>query len=88
MTIRKSKTERLNYIEETPKHRSKLRQVAITSVRNKIQSAMDHGLFITYSNGSQIVREYPDGKIEVVGQLNSQPKKVEQGSKFTLSTGA
>lgn len=88
MAVVRSKTSRLYYIEETPKHRNELRRVARASVRKKLKSAKKSGLFITYARGSEIVREYPDGKIEVVGKLNSEPIKVEQGEKFTLQVGA
>jgi hypothetical protein len=88
MALRTSRTNKLSYIEETPKHRMKLRNVARASVRKKIQSAQAKGLFITYTRGSQIVREYPNGEILVIGHLNTQPIKVERGGKYTLPARA
>ena len=85
MAHKKSKTSRLSYIEETPKHHKKLEEVARASVRESIASAKEAGLYITYARGTEIVREYPDGKIEVIGNLKYEPLKVEPGKKLTLS---
>ena len=84
MAQNKSKTSRLSYIEETPKHYRKLEQVAMKGVSKGIATSKKAGLYITYARGRNIVREYPDGRIETIGRLENKPIKVEQGSKVTL----
>ena len=40
--------------------------IAVADARNK-------GLPITYASGDRVVREYPDGKIEVLGTIENSP---------------
>lgn len=43
--------------------------IAVADARNK-------GLPITYATGDRVVREYPDGKIEVLGTIENAPMPV------------
>lgn len=82
---RKKRINTLSYIEETPKHHGELVKVARKSVRQSIQAAKNAGLYITYAKNSEIVREYPDGRLEVIGVIDGRPTKVEPGSRIELS---
>ena len=75
----------MSYIEETPKHHHLLVDAAIQGVLNGIESAKKEGLYITYARGSQIVREYPNGEIKVIGHLDATSKTLPQNAKLTLS---
>lgn len=74
----------LTYIEETPKHHKRLVTVAARGVKNGIASAKKAGFYITYARGSEIVREHPNGRVEVIGKLDHAPLKVEKDARFTL----
>ncbi|MEM8894844.1 MAG: hypothetical protein AAGC88_09720 [Bacteroidota bacterium] len=80
----KKKTKTLTYIEETPKHHNELVKVARRGVKESIQEAKDAGLYITYVKGSEIVREYPDGRLETIGAITEPPTIVEPGTQITL----
>lgn len=81
---KKSRTKTLTYIEETPKHHDELVRVARQGVRESIAESKSAGLYITYAKGSDIVREYPDGSLEVIGTLDESPSTVAPGTKITL----
>ncbi len=81
MTI---KTKRLSYIEDTIKHRSILINTVKTAARKAIIRAKGENLFITYRDGDQIIREYGDGKKEVIGKIDSVPLKVKVGESIKL----
>ena len=81
---RKNRVDTLSYIEETPKHHQKLISVARKGVKQSITAAKDAGLYITYAKGSKIVREYPDGRIEIIGIIKEEPTIVKQGSRIEL----
>lgn len=74
----------LSYIEETPKHHGQLVKVVVRGVRKGIASAKEAGHYITYARGSEIVREFPNGRIEVIGRLNNTPVTIDQDAKLTL----
>lgn len=82
---RSKKTNQLSYIEETPKHHPRLVNVIAKGVRTRIQSSKDAGLYITYSRGSEIVREYPNGEIRIIGHIDNAPLLVEEDARATLS---
>ncbi len=75
----------LSYIEETPKHYSILKRVAADGVRRSVANSKEKGLYITYREGDAIVREYPDGRKEVIENLENNDIQVEVGAKHTLS---
>lgn len=79
------RANRLSYIEETPKHFPKLRRVVKRGVKVSIERSQGRGLYITYKRGNEIIREFPDGCIEVIGLLDSQPRRVKVGSKSHLT---
>ena len=81
----KKRTKTLTYIEETPKHHDELVKVARQGVKESIAESKSAGLYITYAKGTNIVREYPDGSIEVIGSIDESPTTVEPGTKITLS---
>lgn len=81
---RSDRTKTLSYIEETPKHHDELVKVAVRGVRKGIASAKEAGLYITYAKGTEIVREHPDGRIEVIGRLENTPVTIDQDAKLTL----
>lgn len=78
------RANRLSYIEETPKHYGKLKSIVKRGVKVSIAKSRNQGLYITYKKGNEIIREYPDGHITVIGIVNSKPQKVKIGSKSTL----
>ncbi len=78
-------THTLTYIEETRKHHDKLEKVARRGVRKGIKSAIDAGLYITYAKNGKIIREYPDGHLEITGEIEGLPMNVSEDARFTLS---
>lgn len=78
------RAKRLSYIEETPKHYGKLKSIVKEGVKTSIAKSRDQGLYITYKRGNEIIREYPDGRIEVIDHLFFHPRKVKIGTKCTL----
>jgi len=81
---RERRVHTLSYIEETPKHHDQLVRVARKSVKDSIKASKEAGLYITYAKGSAIVREYPDGRIEQIGEIHERPKTVAQGDRIEL----
>lgn len=81
----RSKKTYLSYIEETPKHYPLLKKVVAKGVRESVAASKDQGLYITYREGDRILREYPDGKKEVIGNLENEDIRVEVGAKRVLS---
>ena len=82
---KKKRVNTLTYIEDTPKHHVKLERVAKKSVKESIEESKEKGLYITYAKGSSIVREYPDGRIEIIGKIEGKPTAVKQGERHQLS---
>ena len=54
-------------------------------MRESVAASKDQGLYITYREGDRILREYPDGKKEVIGNLENEDIRVEVGAKRALS---
>ncbi|MEQ8927242.1 MAG: hypothetical protein RLO81_15585 [Fulvivirga sp.] len=81
----KKRTRYLSYIEETPKHYSKLHKVAKNGVKKSLARAKKSGLYITYLKDGIIVREYPDGQITEVGRVEHESITVEIGTGAKLS---
>lgn len=62
MKAKKSKTEYLSYIEETPKHHGKISSAASIATKNARIRALKNGKYVTYLDGNKIIKEYPNGK--------------------------
>ncbi|WP_421890515.1 hypothetical protein [Marinoscillum sp.] len=77
-------TKTLKYIEDTPKDHGQLVKAAVRGVSRAIASAKEARLYITCAKGPEIVREHPNGKIEVIGRLNNSPATIGQDTKLIL----
>ena len=82
---KKKKTDYLSYIEETKKHYGKLEKLASDATKKAIQDAKAKDLYITYQEGKKVVREYSDGRKEVIGEVEEPLLKVDLGSEHFLS---
>lgn len=87
MKRKKKKTEYLTYIEDTTKHHPRLVRVAQKATKLAIEEALENDIPIMYIRDGQIVREYPDGTIEIVGEVEGNRRIVVKGEQYTLSEG-
>ena len=69
MKNKKKNEEYLSYIEETKKHRKKLKDIVARATRSAGKKAISNNNFITYLDGTRIVREYPDGRKVVIKKI-------------------
>lgn len=84
MKKRKSKTEYLSYIEETPKHSPIIGKAASTATNNARRRALNNGLYVTYLDGNKIVREYPDGRKETMKTIQEQSITMSKNGKLQI----
>jgi len=82
--MRKSRTNYLSYIEETPKQLHKLQEVAKAAARAAIRRAKGRQLAVTYLEDGWIVREEHDGTRTRIKKVNAIPLKVTAGERFHL----
>jgi hypothetical protein len=82
--MRKSRTNYLSYIEETPKQLHKLQEVAKAAAKAAIRRAKGKRLAVTYVEDGWIVREEYDGRTIRLKKLNAIPIKVTAGERFLL----
>lgn len=80
----KKKFEYLSYIEETRKHYGILKTVAANATKRAVIITKSHKLPLTYKEGMKIVREYSNGRKEVIGLVKEPPIKVTKGATITL----
>ncbi|MCB9232540.1 MAG: hypothetical protein H6581_12795 [Bacteroidia bacterium] len=78
------KVKYLSYIEDTPKHHHLLQEIAEKAVQKAIRIAKENNISITYLLDGKIVRESPDGQIEVIGEVEEKPREVKIGEQFEL----
>ena len=84
MKAKKSKTEYLSYIEETPKQIVKINKVASTATKNARKRALESGTYVTYLDGDKIMNEYPDGRVVVVKTLEESSIPVSKDGAFRI----
>ncbi len=64
----------MSMITESSKSRKKKQELFSQAGMIAVAAARNKGLPITYASEDRIVREYPDGKIEVLGTIeNASP---------------
>ena len=74
----------LSYIEDTPKHYSKLADIAKQATKAAVEDAHAKGLTVTYLKGEDIVREHADGTVTKVGRVENNRRKIAVGTKLSI----
>ncbi len=85
MKNKKSRTEYLNYIEDTTIHLDKLNNVASRATKNARKRALEKGEYVTYLVGNKIVKEYPSGYITTLKTLQESSIQVLEDGRFEIS---
>ena len=76
----KKKTVYLSYIEETKVHFDTLKFVAEKATKKAYMLTKERKLPITFKLGNKIVREFSDGRQEVLETLKATTIKVKEGA--------
>tara|TARA_R110002020_G_scaffold21009_6_gene71349 strand:+ start:642 stop:911 length:270 start_codon:yes stop_codon:yes gene_type:complete len=81
------KTKYLTYIEDTPKYHYVIKNIARKSGENALIESRSNDIAVTFLEGSNIVRESPNGTIEVIKEVGTTHRKVKVGSRTTIYKG-
>ncbi len=74
----------LSYIEDTPKHRGKLADIARKATKAAVKEAHAKGLVVTYLKGEDIIQKSPDGTIKRIGRVVNNRRKIAVGTKLSI----
>ncbi|MCF8462161.1 MAG: hypothetical protein K9G46_15675 [Flavobacteriales bacterium] len=87
MLSKKKRTDYLTYIEETPIHWDKLDKLAKVASREAVKESKSQNVAITYLENEKIIREYPNGRKEVIGEVAEpeMPTYILQNGGVSLS---
>ncbi|MEP6795466.1 MAG: hypothetical protein ABJB16_14145 [Saprospiraceae bacterium] len=82
--MKKRKIDYITYIEDTKKHHKLIGLAAKEGTQKAVRKSRQSEVSITYVDGVNIIKEFPSGRMRILGTIVSG-RKVKVGTKEKIS---